>query len=90
MAERKIKKLLAHIEELEARLCCADSNLRYIKVLKALKLHLERLSDLFGNEEVAIAHQYEYARYFINGCGWSFYERVCNSILDYQYGNRPF
>lgn len=23
-------------------------------------------------------------------CGFSFYDRVCNSILVYEYGNRPF
>lgn len=90
MKEKKMKRLLAHIEDLEERLCEADNNLRYIKVLKALKLHLERLSALFDKCPEGRAHSYDYARYFTTGAGWSFYDRVCNSILDYQYGNRPF
>lgn len=89
MKNRKIDNLLRHIEELEAKLVEADNNLRYISVLRALKRQLEKLSDLLSEEAIMKAYSYEYLKYF-SGCGWSFYERVLNSILDYQYGNRPY
>lgn len=90
MKNRKIDSLIAHIEELEAKLSEADNNLRYIKVLQALKHQLDKLSDLLSTEEAQRAYSYQYHRFFLTYCGWSFYERVLNSILDYQYGNRPY
>lgn len=80
--------ILNHIQELNAKLGEVDNNLKYIKVLKALKLWLERFSELFTTPEES-ARSYEYQAYFY-GCGISFYDRVCNSILDYEYGNKPF
>lgn len=86
---KQIDKMLQHIEDLNNRLGYVDNNLRYIKVVQALKYWLDKfdsqLSDRLHSEYAAI-----YESYFCSGCGFSFYERVCNSILDYNYGNRPF
>lgn len=88
---KKIDKLIEHIEDLEARLCQADNNLRYIKALQALKRSLEKFDDILKSD-TALQREYSanYLSYFYTGCGFSFYNRICNSILDYKYGNKPF
>ena len=73
--------ILKKIHENEKKLYSVENNLQYIKVLKALKLWLFRLS-MFQNN-------YEYKKYFLDGV-FSVWDRVNNSILDYNYGNRPF
>ena len=84
---KQIDKLVKHIRELEARLGEVDNNLRYIKVIQALKHSLEKLDNMLKDNAT---YQAIYLSYFYTSCGFSFYDRVCNSILEYQYGNRPF
>ena len=44
--DKQIDRLIEHIRELEARLGEVDNNLRYIKVVQALKHSLEKLNDM--------------------------------------------
>ena len=89
--DKQIEKVIKHIKDLENRLGYVDNNLRYIKVIQALKYWLEKFADLLSNNQ-ALQREYQapYLTYFYTGCGFSFYDRVCNSILEYKYGNRPF
>lgn len=88
---KQIDKLINHIRDLENRLGEVDNNLRYIKVVQALKHSLDKLDDILRNsQELQREYQAIYHSYFYTGCGFSFYDRICNSILDYKYGNRPF
>ena len=89
--DKQIDKLIDHIRDLENRLGEVDNNLRYIKVVQALKHSLDKLDDMLrNNQELQREYQATYHSYFYTGCGFSFYDRICNSILDYKYGNRPF
>ena len=87
---KKIDKLIVHIRDLEKRLGEVDNNLRYIKVVQALKYSLDKLYSLLLRD-TALQREYQstYMVYFYGG-NLSFYNKVCNSILDYKYGNRPF
>ena len=88
---KQIDKLIKHIIKLEARLGEVDNNLRYIKVVQALKHSLDKLDNMLkDNTTLQREYQAIYLSYFYTGCGFSLYDRVCNSILEYQYGNRPF
>jgi len=89
--DKQTEKVIKHIKDLESRLGYVDNNLRYIKVIQALKYWLEKFADLLSNNQ-ALQREYQatYLSYFYTGCGFSFYDRVCNSILEYKYGNRPF
>ena len=86
-----MNKIIQHIKDLENRLGYVDNNLRYIKVIQALKYWLDKFDNQLSEEE-RLKDEYAaiYESYFYSGCGFSFYDRVCNSILDYKYGNRPF
>ena len=87
---KKIDKQIAHIRDLERRLREVDNNLRYIKVVQALKHSLDKLySLLLKDTSLQRKYQSTYMVYFYGG-NLSFYNKVCNSILDYKYGNRPF
>lgn len=88
---KKIDKTIAHIKDLERRLGEVDNNLRYIKVMQALKKSMDNLYALLLRD-TALQGKYQsiYIVYFYNGGGFSFYDKVCNSILDYKNGNRPF
>ncbi len=89
--DKQIDKLIDHIRDLENRLGEVDNNLRYIKVVQALKHSLDKLDDMLrNNQELQREYQATYHNYFYTGCGFSFYDRICNSILDYKYGNKPF
>ena len=89
--DKQIDKLIGHIKDLESRLGEVDNNLRYIKVVQALKHSLDKLDNMLrNNQELQCKYQAIYLSYFYTGCGFSFYDKVCNSILDYKYGNRPF
>ena len=88
---KQIDKLIDHIRDLDNRLGEVDNNLRYIKVVQALKHSLDKLDNMLRNNlKLQREYQATYYRYFYTGCGFSFYDRICNSILDYKYGNRPF
>ena len=89
--DKQIDRLINHIRDLENRLGEVDNNLRYIKVVQALKHSLDKLDNMLrNNQELQRTYQAIYLSYFYTGCGFSFYDRVCNSILDYKYGNKPF
>lgn len=88
MDNTKIEKIIEHIVILQERLCHCENNLQYIKRLQALEYWLHRFESLLNGQYTKYAAVYE--SYFCTCCGFSFYERVCNSILEYKYGNRPF
>lgn len=73
---------MSKIDTANEKLCNSENNLQYIKALQSLKFWLLHLS-MFQNST-------EYESYFFTGCGFSFWDRVNNSILEYQYGNKPF
>lgn len=91
MDKLKIDNAVNHITALQEKLCCCENNLQYIKRLQALKYRLHQFDSLLDRTN---RQQGEYAAvyesYFHTGCGFSFYDRVCNSILVYEYGDRPF
>lgn len=89
--DKQIDKLINHIRELEHRLGEVDNNLKYIKVIQALKYSLDRFDDILkDNKDLQYRYHTAYVGYFYSSYGFSFYDRVCNSILDYKYGNKPF
>ena len=49
---KQIDKLIEHIRELETRLGEVDNNLRYIKVVQALKYSLEKIGRASCRERV--------------------------------------
>ena len=64
---------------------------KLIKHIRNLENRLGEVdNNLRNNQELQREYQAIYHRYFYTGCGFSFYDRICNSILDYKYGNRPF
>ena len=85
---KKIDKTIAHIRELERRLGEVDNNLRYIKVVQALKKSMDNLYALLLLD-TAMQRKYQstYMVYFYNGGGFSRYDRVCNSLIEYKNGN---
>ena len=84
---KQIDKLIDHIRDLENRLGEVDNNLRYIKVVQALKHSLDKLDNMLRNNlKLQREYQATYYRYFYTGCGFSFYDRICNSIIDYTVG----
>ena len=89
--KKQIERTISHIRDLERRLNEVDNNLRYIKVVQALKKSLDNLYALLLLD-TALQREYQstYMVYFYNDCGFSRYDRVCNSILEYKNGNRPF
>lgn len=91
MDTRKIESAIQHIATLQESLCYCENNLQYIKRLQALKYWLHKFDsflDRTSRQHGEFAAVYE--SYFCSGCGFSFYERVCNSITVYEYGERPF
>lgn len=49
--DKQIDKLIDHIRDLENRLGEVDNNLRYIKVVQALKHSLDKLDDILRNSQ---------------------------------------
>ena len=88
--KKQIERTISHIRDLERRLNEVDNNLRYIKVVQALKKAMDNLYTLFLDTAMQRKYQSTYMVYFYNDCGFSRYDRVCNSILEYKNGNRPF
>ena len=71
------------------RLGEVDNNLRYIKVAQALKKSMDNLYILLLDTALQREYQSIYMVYFYGG-SFSFYNKVCSSILEYKNGNRPF
>ena len=87
--DKKKETMVRKIEYLKETICHCENNLQYIKRLQALKYWIIKFDGLLENK---LQKEYTaiYESYFCSGCGFSFYDRVCNSILEYKYGNRPF
>ena len=81
--------ILQKIESAESKLMQSDNNLRYIKALQSLKFWLLKL-DAMAQESPAVAQSGQYMQLFYPGAGFSFFDRVQNSILEYNYGVKPF
>lgn len=86
---KQFKNILQKIETAEAKLCQAENNLQYIKALKSCLFWLIRF-DAMAQKSDTIANSAEYRVMFTTGAGWSFFDRVQNSILEYNYGVKPF
>ena len=91
MNTNDIENAINHIISLQEKLCYCENNLQYIKRLQALKYWLHKF-DSFLDRNSRLHGEYAavYESYFHTCCGFSFYDRVCNSILVYEYGDRPF
>ena len=88
---KQIDRLIEHIRELEARLGEVDNNLRYIKVVQALKHSLEKLDNMLkDNTTLQREYQAIYLSYFYTGCGFSFYDRVCTPSWTINMGTNHF
>ncbi len=88
--KKQIERTILHIRDLERRLGEVDNNLRYIKVVQALKKSMDNLYILLLDTAMQRKYQSTYMVYFYNGGGFSRYDRVCNSLIEYKNGNRPF
>ena len=83
--DKEIKYIISKIKRLKESICHCENNLQYIKRLQALKYWLVKLDTLLGT-----THDSIYQKYFYSVMGHSFFDRICLSIIDYQYGNKPF
>ena len=81
--------IIQKIESAESKLMRSDNNLRYIKALQSLKFWLLKL-DAMAQESPAVAQSGQYMQLFYTGAGFSFFDRVNNSLLLYGYGLKPF
>ena len=84
-----MEDIINHIQITQDRLCHSENNLQYIKRLQALLYWLNKFEAFIVDTEKG-KYAEVYKSYFAHVHGFSFYDRVCNSILDYKYGNRPF
>lgn len=81
--------ILKKIECANYKLCNAENNLQYIKALKSIYFWLIRFDEM-AQQSPEVANSGEYLQMFYTGAGFSFFSRVQNSILEYNYGVRPF
>ena len=86
---KQFNLILQKIESAESKLIQSDNNLRYIKALQSLKFWLLKL-DAMAQESPAVAQSGQYMQLFYTGAGFSTFDRVQNSILEYNYGVKPF
>ena len=87
----KADRIVQHIVDLQYRLCQVENNLQYIKVTQALKRSLEKFYDLLKYDQMLMSqYQSTYIGWFYTGLGHSLYDRVCNSLIEYRNGRRPF
>lgn len=84
-----LENILQKIKTAETKICQAENNLQYIKALKSCLFWLIRF-DAMAQKSEDIANGAEYRAMFTTGAGWSFFDRVQNSILGYNYGVKPF
>ena len=88
--KKQIERTILHIRDLERRLGEVNNNLRYIKVVQALKKAMDNLYILLLDTALQREYQSTYMVYFYNGGGFSRYDRICNSLIKYKNSNRPF
>ena len=83
-----IDKKIKRVESLVVRLSASENNLQYITRLKSLAL---KLDDLYGTIMYDKRYTSAFEKYFgTSSFGISYFERVCNSVMDYFHGNKPF
>lgn len=91
MNTKNIEKVVDKITTLQERLCYCENNLQYIKRLQALKYWLHTFDSLLDrNSRLNGEYAAIYESYFHTCAGFSFYDRVINSIISYEYGDKPF
>jgi hypothetical protein len=81
--------ILQKIEDANNKLMRSETNLQYIKALKSIKFWLLKL-DAMAQESPTVAQSGQYLQMFYTGAGFSYFDRVQNSILEYNYGVKPF
>ena len=86
---KKFNFILQKIEDANNKLMRAETNLQYIKSLKSIKFWLLKL-DAMAQESPTVAQSGQYMQLFYTGAGFSFFDRVNNSLLEYGYGVKPF
>lgn len=83
MRDFSLSAIIAKIDQAQEKIANSSTNLQYIKALQSLHFWLLKL-------EASFPESAEYLQAFYTVCGFSFFDRVQNSILDYKYGNKPF
>ena len=83
MKNFSLSAIIAKIDQAQEKIANSSTNLQYVKPLQSLHFWLLKLGTSFPESA-------EYSQMFHTGCGFSFFDRVQNSILDYNYGNKPF
>ena len=86
---KKFNFILQKIEDANNKLMRAETNLQYIKSLKSIKFWLLKL-DAMAQESPTVAQSGQYLQMFYTGAGFSYFDRVNNSLLEYGYGVKPF
>ena len=86
---KKFNFILQKIEDANNKLMRSETNLQYIKALKSIKFWLLKL-DAMAQESPTVAQSGQYLQMFYTGAGFSYFDRVQNSILEYSYGVKPF
>ena len=86
---KKFNFILQKIEDANNKLMRSETNLQYIKALKSIKFWLLKL-DAMAQESPTVAQSGQYLQMFYTGAGFSYFDRVKNSILEYNYGVKPF
>lgn len=90
--------LLVDVEVASGKLVNADNNKAYYASLRALVRKLDAFQEFFAkypdfrNPDRFPRRAKKYREYFLRDshAGFSFYERVLNSVEEYQHGNKPF
>ena len=89
--EKLIYQTIAHIEFLKKQVENSENNLQYITALQALKYSMDEFKSLLYKTPILrFEYRIPYLKYFYHENRFSFYDKVCNSILEYKKGNRPF
>lgn len=86
---KKFNFILQKIEDANNKLMRSETNLQYIKALKSIKFWLLKL-DAMAQESPTVAQSGQYLQMFYTGAGFSYFDRVNNSLLEYGYGVKPF
>ena len=86
---KKFNFILQKIDDANNKLMRSETNLQYIKALKSIKFWLLKL-DAMAQESPTVAQSGQYLQMFYTGAGFSYFDRVQNSILEYNYGVKPF